>query len=102
MSAVLNSRYLAYLIKESQPRGLFGERGIERRPFGFPIPAFEAWDPQHLKLAKLSRECQEKVALALPELLVKYKGSGPLRVKVRELLASELRKMDQIVRQLLS
>lgn len=101
LAAVLNSTCLNERIKESQPRGLFGERHIQRLPFEFAIPAFEPGHPQHQKLVELGKECQEKVASALPDLLGQYSGSGPLRVKLRELLAPQLKTIDRIVKQLL-
>jgi hypothetical protein len=102
LSAVLNSTFLNRCIKGLQPRGLFGERHIHRLPFEFPIPAFDPADPRHRRLAELGRECQGKVAASLPALLGRYKGSGALWAKVRELLAPELRRIDRIVRRLLS
>ncbi|MBI4288259.1 MAG: N-6 DNA methylase [Chloroflexi bacterium] len=99
--AMLNSPVLNRAIKPLQARGLFGERHVQRKPFLFSIPQYNPKLASHRKLAELSTQCHEKVAQVLPELLGKYKGSGPLRSRIREMLAEELKTIDWHVTRLL-
>ena len=63
--AILNSNVINDNIKPLQPRGLFGERAVTRRPFLFPIPCFNDKNLAHTQLAKLSKLCHDKLSLKL-------------------------------------
>lgn len=101
LCALLNSQYVDEAIKLYQPKGAWGEREVQRRPFEVlpvPIPKFDAQDKRHLRLAELSQECHQKVA----QLALKGKSIGSLRNKVREYLGPELDEIDKLVRAILS
>jgi type I restriction-modification system DNA methylase subunit len=99
LCAFLNSRYVNEAIKPYQTKGAWGERDIQRRPFEVvPIPKFNPGDEKHLRLAKLSEECHQKVA----SLTLKGKSIGFLRNKVREHLSHELEEIDRLVKSILS
>ena len=95
--AVLNSPTINEMIKPLQPRGLYGERDIHRRPFMFPIPRFNPNDHIHTKLAKLGKICHEKVSK------VKFtkKSVAGLRKQAKEAIGDELIEIDQLVLKLL-
>lgn len=63
LCAVLNSNAVNETITVEQTRGQFGPRDIHRRPVEFvPIPTFDPDDPDHLRLAVLSRHAHERAA----------------------------------------
>ena len=101
LAAVLNSPVLDYAIKPIQSRGLYGERDIHRKPFRLPIPCYDASRSSHRRLAELGQECHQRVVEGLPSLLPKYKGSGPLRTRLRETLQDTLKTIDWHVRRIL-
>lgn len=102
LAAVLNSWKLDHDIKSDQSRGLLGERDIHKKPFlKKPIPRYDASQSSHRRLAELGQECHQKVTEVLPSLLPRYKGSGPLRTRLRELLQDNLKTIDWHVRRLL-
>ena len=99
LCAFLNSEYVNQAIKPYQTPGDWGVRNIHRRPFeAVAIPKFNPKDEKHLKLAKLSEQCHQKVA----KLILKGKSIGFLRNKVRQHLSAELNEIDKLVKSILS
>ncbi|MEM2868491.1 MAG: hypothetical protein QXR84_08450, partial [Candidatus Bathyarchaeia archaeon] len=97
LCAILNSNVINNLIKPLQPRGLLGERHIQRRPFNFPIPRFNENDPLHRRLVELSKQCHIKVSsLGFMKISV-----ASLRKEAREAVKKEIAEIDEIVSQLL-
>jgi len=98
--SILNADYVNETIKPLQTKGLFGERDIVRRPFMLPIPKFNPNNFVHLRLAELSKICHKKVA----EAKVKFTGKSTanLRKQAREAVKDELRKIDELVSNLLN
>jgi hypothetical protein len=67
LAAILNTPYIDEGIKETQTQGAWGARDIHRRPFEmFPIPEYDSHEAHHQRLAVISREAHERVALAPP------------------------------------
>jgi len=97
LSALLNSNTVNNAIKPLQPRGAFGERGIHRRPFMFPMPRFDKKSSLHTGLAKLSRECHIKMS----DFQFTKKSAGGLREETREALGREIAEIDKLVSELL-
>jgi len=99
LCAILNSNIINKAIKPLQPKGLFGERHIVKRPFMFPIPKFDSNDSVHLRLAELSKICHEKIAKAK----VRFTGKSvaSLRKQARETVKDELKEIDGLVSKLL-
>lgn len=95
LCAILNSQVLNDGIKPLQPRGLFGERHIHRRPFNFPIPKFNKNNKLHTKLADLGRKCHAKVA----SLKFTKKSTAGLRKEARETIKKEIAEIDKLVSQ---
>jgi methylase of polypeptide subunit release factors len=97
LCSILNSNVLNEAIKPLQPRGLFGEREIQRRPFMFPIPKFNEKDPRHLELAKISKQCHDMLR---SKQLTKKSAAGA-RGEARKIVAKELERIDKLVSELL-
>lgn len=95
--AILNSSIINQLIKPYQPKGLFGERHIHRRPFMLPIPKFDSNNLLHLRLAKLSKICHSKVA----SIKFTKRSTAGMRDEARKVVKNELREIDELVLKLL-
>jgi len=102
LDATLNAPVIDRLIKPMQSRGQFGPRDIHKKVLELPIPRFDASDSRHLHLAELGRECSEKVADWIkaggPG---KIRSIGKLRAMVREMLAEELKEIDERVKKIM-
>jgi len=100
--ATLNAPLVDRLIKPMQARGLWGPRHIHKKVLDLPIPQFDPSEEAHLKLAELGRACTQKVADWLeaggPG---QVRSIGKLRSMVRQMLAEELREIDEWVEPLL-
>jgi len=102
LDATLNAPVIDRLIKPMQSRGQFGPRDIHKKVLELPIPRFDASDPQHLQLAELGRECSEKVADWIQAGGAgKIRSIGKLRAMVREMLAEELKEIDERVKKIM-
>lgn len=92
LSAILNSVMISKLIKPLQPKGLFGARAIHRRPLLLNIPEFDGNDNSHIKLAKISMKCEEKIKYNIP-----ISHSNRIRAEIRRFLKDEISEIDSIV-----
>ena len=99
LAAILNAPSVDIAIKAYQTRGIYvGPRDIDRRPFEVcPIPAFDASDPDHQRLAELSRQAHETVAA----LDLSAGGVVAARKKAREAARGHLDAIDAIARRML-
>jgi methylase of polypeptide subunit release factors len=97
LCAILNSDVVNEAIKPLQTKGLFGERDIGRRPFMLPIPKFNAEDPKHLELAKISKQCHD----ILESKQFTRKSTAGARSEARKIVAKELERIDKLVSELL-
>lgn len=91
LCAVFNSGIISEMIKPLQPRGLFGERAIHRRPLLFAIPRFESTNSLHVELAKIGKSAHEKVKT------MKFRQRNNIRAEVRRRLQNEIEKINEIV-----
>ena len=102
LAAVLNSPSIDRLLKPMQSRGLFGPRHIHKKVLELPIPQFDGSNPAHLELAALGEQCTEEVQRWLdaggPG---EVRAIGRLRAMVREMLAEELKEIDELVEPML-
>jgi hypothetical protein len=97
LCAILNSNVINDLIKPLQPRGIFGERHIQRRPFMFPIPKFNEKDPMHFELAKISKQCHD----VLKSKRFTRKSTAGMRGEAREIVIKEIEKIDELASEVL-
>jgi len=97
LCSILNSDIINEAIKPHQPRGLFGEREIQRRPLMFPIPKFDESNSKHLELAQISKQCHEKLKSYH---FTKKKAAG-IRKEAKEVVTKEIKKIDKLVSELL-
>lgn len=100
LAAILNAQTINDAIKPFQSMGLLGERDIEKKVLDLPIPRYNERNATHRNLAGLgARARTEAVAVAgaadFPTSLVKR------RAIVRNGLASTLKEIDAIVREIL-
>jgi len=102
VTAVLNGPHLDALIKPLQSRGQWGPRDIHKKVLEFPIPQFDSSDPGHLRLAELGEESTQNVqgwlASGGPG---KVRAIGRLRAMVRQMLAQQLKEIDELVEPML-
>ena len=104
LCAILNSPFVNDEIKAHQPEGLWGARHIQRTPFeACAIPIFDADNPDHLELARLSIAAHEKIEemKGMEENQLLNGGPGRARNKAREIVADELNAIDVIARRIL-
>ncbi|HJT76959.1 MAG TPA: N-6 DNA methylase [Gemmataceae bacterium] len=111
LSAALNAPLVDQAIKPYQTRGAFGaqrgkgERHVGRRPFEvLPIPRYRGADKRHRRLARLSRDCHDKVAQLLAGADERWLTApiGRLRTEVRqEHLRTQLDEIDALVAEIL-
>ncbi len=104
LCAFLNAPYVNESIKQHQSQGLWGERDIHRTPFeACAIPIFEANNPDHLELARLSMAAHAKIEdmKGMEENRLLNGGPGRARNAAREIVADELDAIDAIARRLL-
>lgn len=104
LCAILNSKHVNQQIKSHQPEGLWGARHIQRTPFeACAIPIFEADNPDHLELARLSQEAHAKIEemKGMEENRLLNGGPGRARGRAREILADEINAIDKIAGRLL-
>ena len=105
LCAVLNSPFVNDEIKAHQPKGLWGARHIQRTPFeACAIPIFEADNPDHLELARLSVAAHEKIdeMKGMEENRLLNGGPGRARNAAREIVADELAAIDAIARRIIA
>lgn len=98
LCSVLNSNVINMAVKPFQTRGLWGERDIHRRPFMISIPRFKENNAKHLELAEIGQKCHSKVAT----LQLKGKRVGSARREARESVAGEIKKIDELVPEILN
>jgi len=97
LCALLNAPCVDEAIKAYQTRGLWGERDIHRAPFeACAIPPFDAADPDHRELARLSRAAHAIIADVRPQGEVVR-----ARRLAREAVAGEIAAIDAIARRVL-
>ena len=104
LCAFLNAPVVNETIKSHQSQGLWGQRDIHRTPFeACAIPIFEADNPDHQELARLSRTAHEKIdeMKGMEENQLLNGGPGRARNKARAIVADELNAIDKIARRLL-
>lgn len=110
LSAILNSRVIDTILKPMQAKGLWGERHIVKKVLEIGIPLFDPREENHRELAKLSRTCQRKVLGIIEEFSKSRKDNvdclspqavGQLRSNIRNVLESELDKINVLVCELL-
>lgn len=97
LCAVLNSDIVDKEMKPLQPRGLYGERDIHRRPLMLPIHMFNPSDKRHIKLAELSRSCHAKIS----SVSFAKKKVDNRRKETGLIIKEELKEIDKLVTELL-
>ena len=105
LCAILNSQPVDEQIKVHQPEGLWGARHIHRTPFeACAIPIFDADNPDHLELARLSIAAHENIEemKRMEENRLLNGGPGRARGRAREILAEEISEIDELTRRVIN
>lgn len=111
LAAIFNSRVLDTIIKPMQSRGLWGPRDIHKKPLEIGIPRFDPKSKAHVELASLAETCAVTARKVMDEFVEKKGGKvdnlspqvvGQLRSKIRDALAVELDRIDELVCEILT
>jgi len=99
LCAVLNSTVVMEAVKETMPRGSWGERHIHRRAFEVcEIPLFDPQSELHREITVLGETCRKKAS----KVAEKMAGSlGRVRQEMRLYLAPEIQQINHLVGRLL-
>lgn len=92
---VLNSNVVNDAIKPYQTEGLQGKRDIHRRPFEVcPIPEYDKTNPVHMGIVHHAKAAKVTLEKWGPKM---EGGLAKVREKSRELIAEQLREIDDLV-----
>ncbi len=108
LCSLLNSSVVNEIIKPMQAKGLFKERGIEKKVLEIPIPQFDYSNNIHQRLAELGEYASIKAQRKLEEILKGYKNVAlkpqnvaRMRKIIREYLMEEIEEINRITRTVL-
>lgn len=73
LTSLLNSPKVNRLIKPMQAKGLWGERGIEKKLSEIPFPRFNRKNTDHRRLAQLGLQSSKKAQAKLDRILLEFK-----------------------------
>lgn len=106
LTAILNSKAPNELMKDFQPKGLFGARHVHKKILDIYYPKFDASEKLHIRLSELSETAHQITQKYLNDNPPKNELTaiqlGKLRVEIKKNLAGILGEMDQIVRKIIS
>lgn len=100
LCSLLNSDVLNEAVRPLQTRGLYGERDIHRRPFLFNIPIYDPNNTNHLRLSEISKN-QHEIVKKLRSSIQSKGITGP-RLRIKKILAKEIKEIDELVKQILN
>ena len=92
LCGILNSNYVSEKIKPGKSKEQWTTRHFCKRALKLPIPRFDSQNKTHMEIAKISKECSEKVAH-----LVKNMKMEIGRNEVRDAIKDLVLKIDALV-----
>lgn len=99
LTAVLNSNVVIERVRPMQPKGLFGERDIDKYVWQLPIPLYDSGNAAHAALVALAEEAGEWAA----QLDLSHdKDFKRARTVVRDALQPVTARIDEVVEALLA
>ncbi len=107
LASFLNSPVVNRLIKPMQAKGLWGERGIEKKLLEIPFPRFNRKNRDHRRLTQLGLQASKKAQAELDRILLKFKGEtkpqhvGNMRRQLRNTLQEELKEIAGLTERVL-
>lgn len=107
LASILNSPIVNAIIKPMQAKGLFGERGIEKKVLELPIPIFKETNLTHQRIAELGKEAAKKSTESLEQLLTLIKGApkptqiARIRSRIRSDLNKEIQEINMLTKKVL-
>jgi len=107
LASLLNSPRINQLIKPMQAKGLWGERGVEKKLLEIPFPRFNGKKKHHRRLAQLGLQSSKKAKKELNRILQEFKGEikpqhvARIRRQLRDTLQEELKEIDGLTENIL-
>ena len=102
VAAFLNSETPNRIIKDFQPRGLFGARHVHKTILDVPLPRYDASVRRHVRVSELGRKAAERAEAWVTALAEDDRRRlGTLRLDLRAALAPELDAIDAELDQLI-
>lgn len=107
LASLLNSPKVNQLIKPMQAKGLWGERGVEKKLLEIPFPRFNDKKKHHRRLAQLGLQSSKKAKEELNRILQEFKGEikpqhvARIRRQLRDTLQEELKEIDGLTENIL-
>jgi hypothetical protein len=107
LASFLNSPAVNRIIKPMQAKGLFGERGIEKKVLELPIPKFSEKNRKHRRLTELGKQAERKSEERLKQVLaestdiLKPQHIARIRKNIRDCLRQELEEIKNLTEELL-
>ncbi len=105
--SLLNSPKINQLIKPMQSKGLWGERGVDKKLLEIPFPPFSKNKRIHVKLAQLGLKSNKIAKSKLDKILQEFKGEikpqhiARIRMHLRDILQEELKEIDRLTEKIL-
>jgi hypothetical protein len=102
LASILNSPIVNSMIKPMQAKGLWGERGVEKKVLELPIPVFQEKNMIHQKIAKVGMEATKKAAKLLVPTCEQIEGIpkptqiARIRGNIRSALNNELQEINDL------
>lgn len=105
LTSILNSKTPNLLIKDFQPKGLFGPRHVHKRILDIYFPKYDEKNKKHRKIAKLGKTAHEKSAAFLDTNIAATSEAGNklgnLRLNIRKHLSKEMEEIDILVKSIM-
>jgi N-6 DNA Methylase len=102
LTGILNSDTPNKMMKDFQPKGLFGARHVHKKILDIYYPRFDGNDAVHVKLAELSKSAHEKASDFIKDNPPRQELSaihlGRMRTSLKKHLVKELGEIDRIVK----
>jgi len=102
LASILNSPIVNSIIKPMQAKGLWGERGVEKKVLELPIPLFQEKNVIHQKIARVGMEATKIAAKLLVSMCEQTEGIpkptqiARMRGNIRSALNSELQQINDL------
>jgi len=108
LAAMLNSPIVNRVIKPMQAKGLWGERGIEKKVLELPFPRYKEKNANHRKIAEMGKLATAKARRELEQIFAENKGIlkpqhiARIRRQIRDKLRTELEAIEDLTKEILT
>jgi type I restriction-modification system DNA methylase subunit len=106
LAAMLNSPAVNRVIKPMQAKGLWGERGIEKKVLELPFPKYSEKNANHRRIAEMGRLATARAEKKLEQILgdggiLKPQHVARVRRQIRDELKTEIEGIDDLTQRIL-